>query len=82
MKTDANYIQGFPDLLILFENRWAALECKKNMNSHRQPNQDYYVGKLNSMSYASYICPENKELVLNELQQAFELGRAARIPWS
>jgi len=27
LKNDANYIQGFPDLLILYKNNWAVLEC-------------------------------------------------------
>ena len=26
MKTDPNYIQGMPDLLILHKNKWASLE--------------------------------------------------------
>ena len=29
LKNDPNYIQGIPDLLVLYEGRWAALECKK-----------------------------------------------------
>lgn len=73
LKTDPNYIQGFPDLLILHKNRWAALEVKRNKGSVQQPNQEWYVNSLNGMSFASFVHPENKEEVLNELQQAFEL---------
>lgn len=73
MKTDANYIQGFPDLLILKDNKWAALECKRSSNAHRQPNQDYYISKLNDMSFASYISKENKKEVLDELQRSFKV---------
>lgn len=70
-KLDSAYIQGIPDLLILYKNKWATLECKKNANARRRPNQDYYVGKMNEMSFSRFICPENKEEVLNDLQQAF-----------
>lgn len=72
MKLDSSYIQGIPDLLILYKNKWATLECKRNAGAHRQPNQEYYVNKLNRMSYSSFIYPENKEDVLNELQRAFK----------
>ena len=72
LKNDASYIQGVPDLLVLNNDKWAALECKKSKNAKHQPNQDYYVDKMNEMSYAAYICPENKEDILNELQQSFQ----------
>ena len=82
LKNDASYLQGFPDLLILHNDKWAALECKREKEAHRQPNQAYYVDKLSKMSYASFICPENRNEVLNELQQAFRTDRTACISGS
>ena len=40
LKTDPNYKQGIPDLLILYENHWGALEVKRSSKAHHQPNQD------------------------------------------
>ena len=71
MKTDPNYIQGIPDLLILYKDKWASLECKKSSAAHHQPNQSYFVDIMNNMSFSRFINPENEEVVLNELQQAF-----------
>lgn len=71
MKTDPDYIQGIPDLLILFNNKWAALEVKRSKTAHKQPNQEYYVRLMDEMSFSRFICPENEEEVLYELQQAF-----------
>lgn len=79
LKNDANYIQGFPDLLILYKDTWAVLECKKNADAKYQPNQKYYLDVLDKMSFASVIYPEIKEEVLDELQQAFGLRRPTRI---
>jgi predicted RecB family nuclease len=69
---DPNEIQGIPDLLILYGDRWAALEGKKSKDAPHRPNQDYYIQLMNHMSFAAVIYPENKEEVLYELQQTFE----------
>lgn len=71
MKNDANYIQGIPDLILLYNDKWAALECKQSKGAKHRPNQDYYIDKMSNMSYASFIYPENKEEVLLELQNTF-----------
>jgi len=72
LKNDPNYIQGFPDLLILYKDKWAALECKESQFADRQPNQEYYVEYLNDMSFSDFIYPNNEEEILDELQCAFE----------
>lgn len=78
LKNDANYIQGFPDLTILYNDRWAVLECKRSLYEPYQPNQEYYLEILDDMSFASMICPENREAVLYELQQSFSVRRLSR----
>ena len=72
LKNDPNYKQGIPDLLILHNSHWAALECKRSGSAPHRPNQDYYVGTMNDMSYAAFVFPENREDVLHELQRTFE----------
>lgn len=71
VKNDSGYIQGIPDLTVFYKDRWATLECKKSAGAKKQPNQEYYVGRMNEMSFSRFICPENKEEVLHELQQSF-----------
>lgn len=70
-KNDSGYIQGIPDLTIFYKDMWATWECNKSAGAKRQPNQEYYVGRMNEMSFSRFICPENKEEVLHELQQSF-----------
>lgn len=82
LKNDPNYIQGMPDLLILENEHWAALECKRSANASHRPNQDYYVKKMDGMSYARFISPENRKEILDELQQALQPGGPTRLPGS
>lgn len=71
IKNDPNYIQGIPDLLILYRTTWAALECKGCSDSSHQANQDYYVDEMDKMSFARFIHAGNKKEVLDGLQVAF-----------
>lgn len=75
LKNDANYMQGIPDLLVLWNKCWALLECKKSKDEVHQPNQDYYIDKAIKMSFGSFISPENKEEVLNEMERSFQIRR-------
>lgn len=77
LRNDPSRIQGIPDILILYGPYWAMLEVKRSLNEIVQPNQEYYVENFHAMSYASFICPETEEQVLNDLQFAFGVGREA-----
>jgi hypothetical protein len=65
-------IQGIPDLLVLYGKTWFSLENKRSASAKKRPNQEYYVGRMNEMSFSRFIYPENKEEVLNELCKAFK----------
>ncbi len=78
LKNDTDYLQGLPDLLILYRNKWAMLEVKVSEDALEQPNQEYYIGLFNGMSFAAFIYPENEMDVLDELQHAFSTRRSAR----
>ena len=71
-KLDSSDIQVIPDLLVLYKNKWATLENKRSATASKRPNQEYYVNKMNEMSFSRFIFPENKEEVLNELREAFK----------
>ena len=49
LKNDSSYIQGFPDLIVLYKNHWAVLEVKNDRHADHHPNQDYYVDKMNDI---------------------------------
>lgn len=75
LKNDSDYIQGIPDLLILFGNSWAALEVKASYSAPTQVNQTYWVELMDDMSFAAFIFPENEEDILDDLQITFRVSR-------
>lgn len=70
-KLDSGDIQGIPDLLILYKDMWATLENKRSADAPNRPNQEYYVNKMNEMSFSRFIFPENREEILRELENKF-----------
>lgn len=79
LKNDPSYLDGIPDLTLLWRNKWAALECKDNQGATRSANQRYYVDIMSRMSFAAFIYPENKDTILDDLQLAFKARRPTRI---
>lgn len=78
LKNDSSYMQGVPDLIILYHDRWGMLEVKASANSAFQQNQAYYVSELNRMSFAAFIYPENEEEVLHDLAIALSGPKSRR----
>lgn len=79
LKNDSGYLQGVPDIIILWEDRWAMLEAKRSEKAPTRPNQPYYVNLFNQMSFAAFIYPENEEEVLDALERSFTSRRRTRI---
>lgn len=75
LKNDPNYIQGFPDLTVLYKDHWAILEIKRSEKASHQPNQDYYVSQADRMSIGRFVYPENMMEVLDDLARSFQVGR-------
>lgn len=71
LKNDAQLKQGIPDLLILHKDKWVALEVKRSESATHRPNQDYNVERMNEMSYAAFIYPENEEKIFSDLREVF-----------
>lgn len=68
---DPTYNRSIPDTVILGKNTWAVLEFKKNFGADERPNQGYYVGIMNKMSFARFVQPENAGEVMDELERLF-----------
>lgn len=60
--------QGIPDWILFYGDRWATLEVKKSDKEPYQPNQPYFIDKMNHMSFSAMICPQNEADVLEQLE--------------
>ena len=74
LKNDPNYIQGFPDLTVLYKDRWAVLEIKQSEKASHQPNQDFYILQADKMSVGRFVYPENMMEVLDDLARSFQVS--------
>lgn len=79
LKNDSSYLQGIPDLTILYQDKWAMLEVKAYADAPEQPNQEFWIYEMNERSFAAFIYPENETEVLDALQQTFRPRRPARV---
>lgn len=75
LKNDPNYIQGFPDLTVLYKDRWAVLEIKQSEKASHQPNQDFYILQADKMSVGRFVYPENMMEVLDDLARSFQVSQ-------
>ena len=74
-KKDASYIKAIQDWTLIYEDKWAVLEMKKERGAHKQPNQEYYVNKLDKMSFSRFVFPENRDEVFEDLDRFFKRKR-------
>lgn len=79
LKNDTDYMQGIPDLTILYKERWAFLEVKKDARASEQPNQSYYIELAQELSFGAFVYPENEREVLDALYSALGDSRQARL---
>lgn len=72
LKNDPNYIQGIPDLMVIYGQKWAALEVKLDENAKHRPNQDFYIRKMNDMGFAAFIFPQNEKEIIDAMERSFK----------
>lgn len=75
LKNDEQYLQGIPDLTVLYGPYYALLEVKRSIieMARPRPNQEYYLRKVAEMhGFSAFIYPEIEDEVLDEIQRAFK----------
>lgn len=61
---------GIPDVLFLKGKHWGFFEVKASPTARFQPLQKEWVAKLDSMSYARVVYPENWKSIKDELENS------------
>ena len=59
---------GIPDIIFLKEGFWGAIEVKKSKTAKYRPGQKEMVAKMNEMSWAKAVYPENWDETKKELE--------------
>lgn len=78
IKNDPTYLQGIPDLTVIYGSRCALLEVKRGADASHRPNQDYYVRMIREQGgYASFVYPENVDTVISETKAFLTEGAIA-----
>lgn len=75
-KQDESQCQGIPDLIVLYGNQYAIIECKRSAKAKYRPNQEFYLDmftKWNVLAMTSY--PENFEWTLEMLEGYFNADK-------
>lgn len=80
LKNNANLNPGIPDLTVLYEDHWCAIEVKASAKATYRPGQEHYLEKMKNMSCSFTAYPENHEDVIDGLQQAFQPDGRPRLP--
>lgn len=80
-KNDPKHIQGIPDLSVDIGPYSYHLEVKRSEKAPHRPNQPYYIQKYNDNGgWARTIYPENKNEVLDEMEQVSRTRGETRVP--
>lgn len=76
--------QGFPDTLVLSPTGYSCyVEWKRARNAKKQPLQEYWINKLNSMGHdAWFVDPSNVEDWRKHVKTISDTRTVLEEPWS